>query len=69
MKAKAELQKISDDIAEYKPDEDVRPGVHTECPKLNHREDHAAIQVGRGSKDKFISTGADMIRGCVRDDR
>ena len=46
MKAKAELQKISDDMPEYKPDEDVRPVVHTECPKLNHREDQAAMQGG-----------------------
>ena len=66
MKATAELQKISDVIPEFKPDEDVR-GVHTESPKVNHREDQAASQ--GVPKVKFISTGTDMIRGCVPDRR
>ena len=34
VEAKAELQKISDDIPKYKPDEDVRSGM--ESPKVNH---------------------------------
>ena len=64
MKAKAELQRIRDDVLEYKPDEDVRLGVNTESPKVYHREDQTASQ--GVPKDKFISTGTEMIKGCVR---
>ena len=63
MKANAELQRISDDIPENKPDEDVRlGGAHGES-KVNHREDQAASQ--GVPKDKFISTGTEMIRERV----
>ena len=67
MKVKAELQKISDDITECTPEEDVQPGgVHTESPKVNHQEDQAGSQ--GVPKDKFISTVTEMITGCVRVD-
>ena len=52
-KAKAELQKISDDIPEHKPDEDVQPWGCT--GRVQGESSRGSGSQPGGAKDKFIS--------------
>ena len=54
--------RADDDIPEYKPDEDVRPGRETHGDSQGQAARQGVL------KDNFISTGTVMIRRCVRVD-